>query len=218
MDSIDRYLPSEGEESDENGSEANANSSDAMDDEEFEQQAKNDSDASWYSSNAVDMSLISLRDLSGIVSAVEVDEDPSDVPLGNYKGEQQVAPAQQDEANDAHVPQDEEAVQQDEADEDVMEVQQEQECAQQDDMEEDVPIDLRMCEICGETPCEWIEFKDGVLSAISRGLYQEFPPRFDQVGEDVTVPLDPVELEGVRKTGSLDSMYYLIGSCKCFVF
>jgi len=93
--------------------------------------------------------------LTGVVSAVEVDQDPSDVPT------------------DRHILPPEEL--------------------------ENIPLELRMCTHCGETPCEWIEFKDQVLDVVSNAIFNEYDPAVDQIGEDVVIPLDDASSKGSGK-------------------
>ncbi len=58
--------------------------------------------------------------------------------------------------------------------------------------------ELDLCNVCGNTPCKFVDYKDEIFDTVTGHLFQAFPPCIDQLNAAVTTPLDQEELEGVR--------------------
>ena len=152
MDLLGGFLPSKGEESDGGSDECAAgppappypNDSILLDKDGLNESTINDSDATWMPAADVSMDTV-LSEMMGIVSAVEVNVDASDVPT--------VAPNPE----------------------------------------------LDLWDVCGNTPCEFVDYKDEIFDTVIGHLFQAFPPHIDQLNAAVTTPLDQEELERVHQ-------------------
>ena len=59
--------------------------------------------------------------------------------------------------------------------------------------------ELDLCDVCGNTPCKFVDYKDEIFDTLIGHLFQAFPPHIDQLNAAVTTPLDQEELERVHQ-------------------
>ena len=57
--------------------------------------------------------------------------------------------------------------------------------------------ELDLCNVCGNTPCKFVDYKDEIFDTVIGHLFQAFPPCIDQLNAAVTTPLDQEELETI---------------------